>query len=101
MLPPSKIRGFRVKDFTQSRGVILRELERGQFGHVPHYWCDHCGSVPTPITVCIERPSRWEPGEYDWRCPYCNRFSVNENDWGVSPAKAIKRFHLILSLEQS
>lgn len=106
LYPSSVIRGFRCKGWAyNSRGPVRMDLEKGEFGYVPRYYCDHCGPIGTPAVVCTQRenwgPCGGDPAEYEYVCPSCHRYCCYDNDQGGAPMKAIKHSHLTLSLEQS
>ena len=63
-------------------GPTPSDLGKGSFGSVAPYTCRDCGARvwSEPELVCISRPTRWEPGEYAYRCPRCGVAAVTETE---------------------
>ena len=63
-------------------GPTPSDLGKGSFGSVAPYTCQDCGAKvwSKPKLVCISRPTRWEPGEYAYRCPRCGVAAVTETE---------------------
>ena len=63
-------------------GPTPSDLGKGSFGSVAPYVCQDCGAKvwSEPELVCISRPTRWEPGEYAYRCPRCGVAAVTETE---------------------
>ena len=63
-------------------GPTPADLGKGSWGSVAPYTCRDCGAKlwSEPKLVCISRPTRWEPGEYAYRCPRCGVAAVTETE---------------------
>ena len=92
---PSELADFRIKPWDQSLGADRCSVAEGAWGYLPSFWCDSCksGTDHEPQIVCTARGSRLEPSEYEWVCPNCSSYDINEitsKDW--PPFKATHRY---------
>ena len=88
-------RGWRISQNSFLMASDRSVIERGEFGHIAAYICDHCGPIDEPECVCTYRGcgfESWsgpEEAEYEDRCPECGRLECcGENE---NPNRGFKR----------